>query len=92
MSVNHHHIEGIGSEIASDERAQVSSEESKSRPAGRSLTQSANRPTTREGRGETYPPIRGRREAVGGWVTAIQRVRPALPASLHPVKTGVMPQ
>jgi hypothetical protein len=92
MSINHHHIEGIGLEVASDERAQVSSEESKSRPAGRSRTQSANRPTTREGHGETCLPIRERREAVGAGGRAIRRVRSALPASLQPVKTGVMPQ
>ena len=91
MSINHHYIEGIGSKVASDEGAQVSRAESESRLAGRGLAQSANRLTRKKGHGDMCPHIRERREAVGAGVTAIYWVRPALPASLRPVKTGVMP-
>ena len=92
MSINHHHIEGIGSKVAGDEGVQASSEESESRPADRGFTQSADQPTTREGHGEMCPPIREHPEAVGARVTAIHRVRPTLPTALQPVKTGVMLQ
>lgn len=92
MSINYHHTERISSKITIGEGSRVSNDESESRRAGQGLTQSANRPKSRERYGEMGLPVREHHGAVEARITAIRRMKPALYAGLQPVKTGVMAQ